>query len=60
MDAEAEGVIGAAEAAKCLPRGCAGSVNSEAVVIADPASETFDPRLTKFGREPDGIEGVRE
>lgn len=62
---DAEGVMGAAEAdavaeaRRCLERGN-GSVNSDAVVIALPVSETFDPLLTKFGRDPDGMEGVRE
>jgi hypothetical protein len=36
------------------------SVNSDAVVIADPASETFDPLRVRLGRVPDGKEGVRE
>lgn len=35
-------------------------MNSDAVVIALPVSETLDPLLTKFGRLPDGIDGVRE
>lgn len=35
-------------------------MNSDAVVMAEPASETLDPRRTKFGREPEGIDGVRE
>lgn len=48
-----------AEARRCLERGN-GSVNSDAVVIALPVSETFDPLLTKFGLLPDGMEGVRE
>jgi hypothetical protein len=46
--------------ARYLESGWAGSVNSEAVVMAEPASETFDPRRLKFGREPDGMDGVRE
>lgn len=30
------------------------------MVIAEPASETFDPRRLKFGRDPEGMDGVRE
>ena len=37
---------------------CSGK--SEAVVMADPASETFEPRRVRLGRVPDGNEGVRE
>ena len=48
-----------AEASRCRERGN-GSVNSDAVVIADPVSETFEPLLVKFGLLPEGMDGVRE
>lgn len=35
-------------------------MNSDAEVMADPASETLDPLRARFGRDPDGNEGVRE
>ena len=35
-------------------------MNSDAVVIADPVSETFEPLLVKFGLLPEGMDGVRE
>lgn len=35
-------------------------MNSDAEVMADPASETFDPLLARLGRDPEGNEGVRE
>lgn len=57
IDADAEGVIGVA---RWRGMGCGGSVNSEAEVIADPASDTFDPLRARFGRDPDGNDGVRE
>jgi L-aminopeptidase/D-esterase-like protein len=51
---EAEGVIGAASRFLRL------SVCSDAIVITEPVSEVVDARRTKFGRTPDGKDGVRE
>lgn len=35
-------------------------MNSDAEVMAEPASDTLDPLRAMLGREPEGIEGVRE
>lgn len=57
---DAVGVAGAIGLMELDKEGFICSVNSEAEVIADPASDTFDPRRARLGRLPDGKEGVRE